>query len=76
MDKAQWASNLLREPMFQEMMENLRGNELNKIINSTYGESELREEAYMRLMVIESIESHLESMAAQKMMDEKRIKIL
>jgi hypothetical protein len=27
-------------------------------------------------MVIESIESHLESMAAQKMMDEKRIKIL
>jgi hypothetical protein len=75
-DKAQWASNLLREPMFQEMMENLRGNELNKIINSTYGESELREEAYMRLMVIESIESHLESMAAQKMMDEKRIKIL
>ena len=76
MDKAQWASNLLREPMFQEMMEDLRGNELNKIINSTYGESELREEAYMRLMVIESIESHLESMAAQKMMDEKRIKIL
>jgi hypothetical protein len=75
-DKAQWASNLLREPMFQEMMEDLRGNELNKIINSTYGESELREEAYMRLMVIESIESHLESMAAQKMMDEKRIKIL
>jgi hypothetical protein len=75
-DKAQWASNLLREPMFQEMMEDLRGNELNKIINSTYGELELREEAYMRLMVIESIESHLESMAAQKMMDEKRIKIL
>ena len=76
MDKAQWASNLLREPMFQEMMEDLRGNELNKIINSTYGELELREEAYMRLMVLDSIESHLESMAAQKMMDEKRIKIL
>jgi hypothetical protein len=75
-DKAQWASNLLREPMFQEMMEDLRGNELNKIINSTYGELELREEAYMRLMVLESIESHLESVAAQKMIDEKRIKIL
>jgi hypothetical protein len=64
------------EPIFQEMMENLRGNELNKIINSTYGETELREEAYMRLRVLDSIESHLESMAAQKMMDEKRIKIL
>ena len=76
MDKAQWALNLLRDDTFQEMMENLRGNELNKIINSNYGETELREEAYMRLRVLESIESHLESMAAQKMMDEKRIKIL
>jgi len=75
-DKAQWASNLLMEPIFQEMMEDLRGNELNKIINSTYGELELREEAYIRLRVLDSIESHLESMAAQKMMDEKRIKIL
>jgi hypothetical protein len=64
------------EPIFQEMMEDLRGNELNKIINSTYGELELREEAYIRLRVLDSIESHLESMAAQKMMDEKRIKIL
>ena len=76
MDKAQWASNLIMEPIFQEMMEDLRGNELNKIINSTYGEIEIREEAYTRIRVLESIESHLESMAAQKMMDEKRIKIL
>jgi hypothetical protein len=75
-DKAQWASNLIMEPIFQEMMEDLRGNELNKIINSTYGELELREEAYIRLRVLDSIESHLESMAAQKIMDEKRIKIL
>jgi hypothetical protein len=76
MDKAQWATNLLKEPMFQEMMEELRGNELNKFVNSNFGELELREEAYMRLRVLESIETHLESMAAQKMMDEKRIKIL
>jgi hypothetical protein len=75
-DKAQWASNLLRDETFQEVLENLRGNELNKIINSTYGEIEIREEAYTRIRVLESIESHLESMAAQKMMDEKRIKIL
>jgi hypothetical protein len=76
MDKAQWATNLLKEPMFMEMMEELRGNELNKFVNSNFGELELREEAYMRLRVLESIETHLESMAAQKMMDEKRIKIL
>jgi hypothetical protein len=75
-DKAQWATNLLKEPMFVEMMEELRGNELNKFVNSNYGEAEIREQAYMRLRVLESVESYLESMAAQKMIDEKRIKIL
>jgi hypothetical protein len=75
-DKAQWATNLLREPMWQELMEELRGNELNKFVNSNYGEAEIREQAYMRLRVLESVESYLESMAAQKMIDEKRMKIL
>jgi hypothetical protein len=75
-DKAQWAINLLRDPMFQEMMEDLRGTEINKIIMSNYGELEIREQAYMRLRVLESIESHLEGIAAQKMIDEKRMKIL
>lgn len=76
MDKAQWATNLLRDPMWQEMMEDLRGNELTKFVNSNYGEAEIREQAYMRLRVLESVESYLESMAAQKMIDEKRMKIL
>jgi hypothetical protein len=75
-DKAQWATNLLRDPMWQEMMEDLRGNELTKFVNSNYGEAEIREQAYMRLRVLESVESYLESMAAQKMIDEKRMKIL
>ena len=76
MDKAQWATNLLRDPMWQELMEELRGTELNKFVNSNYGEAEIREQAYMRLRVLESVESYLESMAAQKMIDEKRMKIL
>ena len=76
MDKAQWAINLLKDETFQEVLEDLRGNELNKIINSAYGELEIREQAYMRIRVLESIETHLESMAAQKLINEKRIKIL
>jgi hypothetical protein len=75
-DKAQWATNLLMDPMWQELMEDLRGTELNKFVNSNYGEAEIREQAYMRLRVLESVESYLESMAAQKMIDEKRMKIL
>lgn len=76
MDKAQWAINLIREPMFQEMMEELRGTELSKFITSDYGDLEIREQAYMRLRVFESIDSYLEGLAAQKMIDEKRLKIL
>lgn len=76
MDKAQWAINLLRDEIFQEVLEDIRGTEMNKIVMSGYGEVDLREEAYMRLRVLDSIESHIESMAAQKAIDEKRIKIL
>lgn len=76
MDKAQWAINLIKDDMFQEMMENLRGAELNKFAMSDYGDTEIREQAYIRLRVLESIEAYLESLSAQKIIDEKRIKIL
>jgi hypothetical protein len=75
-DKAQWAINLLREPMWQEMMEELRGTEINKFAMSDYADIETREQAYMRLRVLESIETYLDGIAAQKMIDEKRMKIL
>jgi hypothetical protein len=75
-DKAQWAINLLREPMWQEMMEELRGVEINKFAMSDYADIETREQAYMRLRVLESIETYLDGIAAQKMIDEKRMKIL
>jgi len=75
-DKAQWAINLIKDDMFQEMMENLRGAEFNKFAMSDYGDTEIREQAYIRLRVLESIESYLESLSAQKIIDEKRMKIL
>jgi hypothetical protein len=75
-DKAQWAINLIKDDMFQEMMENLRGAELNKFAMSDYGDTEIREQAYIRLRVLESIEAYLESLSAQKIIDEKRMKIL
>ena len=76
MNKTEWAVNLLRDDYFIEMMEELRGMEIAKFLNSGYGDIETREEAYARIRVLESIETHLESMAAQKMINEKRIKIL
>lgn len=76
MDRAQWAINLLRDDTFNEVFEELRGVEMNRILMSDYNDVQVREDAYMRLRVLESIESHIEGMAGQKMIDAKRLKIL
>lgn len=76
MDKSQWAINLLRDDYFNEVFENLRGIEINKIIMSDYGDIEEREIAYLRMRVLDSIIEHIESIAAQKTIDAKRQKIL
>jgi len=75
-DRAQWAINLLRDDTFKEVFEELRGVEMNRILMSDYNDVQVREDAYMRLRVLESIESHIEGMADQKVIDAKRLKIL
>jgi hypothetical protein len=74
--KSDWANNLLRDDYFIEMMEELRGVELAKFLNSGYGDIETREEAYLRLRVLESIDNHIQGLADQKLIDEKKLKIL
>jgi len=74
--KSDWANNLLRDDYFIEMMEELRGMEIAKFLNSGYGDIEVREEAYLRLRVIENIEEYIQGLADQKLIDEKKIKIL
>jgi hypothetical protein len=76
MNKSEWAINLLRDDFFIEMMEELRGVEMTKFLNSDYNDVEIREEAYMRLRVIESIDNHIQGLADQKLIDTKKFKIL
>ena len=76
MNKSAWAENLLRDEWFQEMMQELRSTEINKFAMSDYEDFSKREEAYMRLRSLELIETYLEGLAAQKIIDEKRLKIL
>jgi hypothetical protein len=75
-DRAQSAINLLRDETFKEVFEELRGVEMSRILMSDYDGIQAREDAYMRLRVLESIENHIEGMADQKMIDAKRLKIL
>ena len=76
MNKTEWAVNLLRDDYFIEMMEELRGMEIAKFLNSGYGDIDTREEAYIRLRVLESIDNHIQGLADQKLIDEKKLKIL
>lgn len=76
MNKANWAEHMLRDEWFQEMMEDLRTAEINKFAMSDYEDYSKREEAYIRLRTFELIDNYLESLAAQKIIDEKRIKVL
>jgi len=76
MNKTEWAVNLLRDDYFIEMMEELRGAELAKFLNSDYNDIEMREQAYLRLRVLESIDNHIQGLADQKLIDAKKLKIL
>jgi hypothetical protein len=76
MSKIQWAENLLKDEFFQEMMNELRTAELNKFATSDYADLQARETAYMRLRTLELVENYLEGLAANKLIEEKRLKIL
>jgi hypothetical protein len=76
MNKSDWAINLLRDDFFIEMMEELRGMEMAKFLNSDYNDIDQREDAYMRLRVLESIDNHIQGLADQKLIDAKKFKIL
>lgn len=76
MNRADWANNLILDPNWQEVMSELRDVELSKFTNSDYGDTEVREQAYIRLRTLESITDHLEGLKAQKAIDKKRWKIL
>jgi hypothetical protein len=76
MQKSDWANNLLRDDYFIEMMEELRGIEIAKFLNSEYGDVEEREEAYIRLRVLESIDNYIQGLVDQKIIDQKKLKIL
>ncbi len=76
MNRTEWALNLLRDDYFIEMMEELRGVELAKFLNSDYSDTETREQSYLRIRVLESIENYVQGLADQKLIDQKKIKIL
>ena len=75
MTKAEWASNLLLDEYFKEMLAELEQIEINKFANSSDEDYEVRQQAYVKLQAIRGIKSHIQSMADTIKINEKKFKI-
>jgi len=73
---AQWAKNLLNDDFFKEVIDNLKNQQISVIINTSAEECDRREDAYRHIKTIELITGHLEGLASETVIKEKKWKIL
>jgi len=73
---AQWAKNLLNDDFFKEVIANLKKEQISVIINTSADELGRREDAYRHIKSIELITGHLEGLASETVIKEKKWKIL
>jgi len=76
MDKQQIIKNILMTPEFQEVIKEIRDNQLNRIIYSNEDEANEREKAYVRVKTIDELMSTLESISKDGEIKSKSWKIL
>ncbi len=68
-------ANILNDDSFKEAMDELVKMHLDMLINSDVDDKTAREVCYMRITTINEIMSHLQSIADQKKIDNKKWKI-
>jgi RNA binding exosome subunit len=73
---AQWAKNLLNDDFFKEVIDNLKKEQISVIINTSAEECDRRETAYQHIKTLELITGHLEGIASETVIREKKWKIL
>lgn len=76
MSKSDWAVRILQDERFIEVMNEMKELEIQKFRSTDYSDMELREQAYIRLRVLEDIEGYIQGLTNQKLIDAKRWKIL
>ena len=76
MTKQDIIKGILETPEFQDIINELRENQLNGIRYSTPSDKDARETFYMRLQVLDEIMNYLESIAKDSQIKEKAWKIL
>lgn len=74
--KAQWATNLLVDDFFIEVMNDLKNQQISVIINTNRDEVEEREAAYSHIKTLDLFLGHLQGIAAETKIQDKKWKIL
>jgi hypothetical protein len=79
MDKlllAQWADNLLKDDFFIKVIDDLKNQQISAILNTNEVDIDEREHAYRVVKTVDLIVGHLQGIAAEKQIQDKRFKIL
>jgi len=75
MIKEEGIANILNDDSFKEAMDELIKMHLDMLINSDVDDKTAREVCYLRITTINEIMAHLQSIADQEKIDNKRWKI-
>lgn len=79
MDKitvAEWAKRLLEDDFFKKVIDDLKNQQISAILNTNSDGIEEREDAYRTIKTIDLIVGHLQSVAAEKQIRDRKWKIL
>jgi hypothetical protein len=79
MDKklqAEWANNLLNDDFFKKVIDDLKNQQISVIINTNRSEVDERESAYSHIKTLDLLLGHLQGIAAETKIQEKKWKIL
>ena len=76
MTRQEAIQNLLNDPHFNEVVKELRDNQLNRIIYSSEGDAAEREKAYLRVKTIDELMNYFKSIAKDSEIKDKSWKIL
>lgn len=79
MDKitvAEWAKRLLDDDFFKKVIDDLKSQQISAILSTNSDGIDEREDAYRTIKTIDLIVGHLQSLAAEKQIRDRKWKIL
>ena len=79
MDKltvSEWAKRLLDDDFFKKVIDDLKNQQIGVILSTNSDGIDEREDAYRTIKTVDLIVGHLQSLAAEKQIREKKWKIL